>query len=327
MASIRNKRSTARLASLWRGHGTELVLLGAIGGVLILFSRFAPGMLTSNNLVSILRQMSFIAIAGLGITFVIISGRIDLSVGSTITVASTTMALLVTRHGVPSGVALVLPVLIGMMVGMINGLLTTKARVTSVIATLGTLIALDGAAKLIVGGETIAGLPKVVTYLGSSKLGPVPVSVFVMLFVWFGAEFTLRKTSFGRNCYHIGSNEQAASLNGIAVDRYVTWFFMTAGALSGLAALILVGRLRSANVDIGVGLELQAIAVAVIGGGSLFGGKGTATGTVFAVGLMAVINSGMRLSSVNVYWQTAVTGALIVVAVSIDAIRRRGDRS
>ena len=102
---------------------------------------------------------------------------------------------------------------------------------------------------------------------------------------------------------------------------------MTAGALSGLAALILVGRLRSANVDIGVGLELQAIAVAVIGGGSLFGGKGTATGTVFAVGLMAVINSGMRLSSVNVYWQTAVTGALIVIAVSIDAMRRRGDRS
>jgi ribose/xylose/arabinose/galactoside ABC-type transport system permease subunit len=327
MGITKGQRSTARLASLWRAHGTELVLLGAIGGVLILFSRFAPGMLTSNNLVTILRQMSFVAIAALGATFVIISGRIDLSIGSTITVASTTMALLVTRHGVPSGVALVLPLLIGMTVGAVNGFLTTKARVTPVIATLGMLVALDGAAKLIVGGETINGLPKVVTYLGSSKLGPVPVSVFVMFLVWFGVEFTLRKTSFGRYCYHIGSNEQAALLNGIAVDRYVTWFFMVAGALSGLAALILVGRLRSANVNIGVGLELQAIAVVVIGGGSLFGGKGTATGTVLAVALMAVINSGMRLSSINVYWQTAVTGALIVVAVSIDAMRRRRDRS
>ena len=141
------------------------------------------------------------------------------------------MALLVSRHGLPSGVAVALPVLIGLAVGLVNGLLTTKARVTSVIATLGTLIALDGAAKLILGGETIAGLPSAVTYLGSADLGPVPVSVLVMIFVWLAAEFALRQTMYGRYCYHIGSSERAAVVNGVPVDRYVTWFFMTGGAL------------------------------------------------------------------------------------------------
>ena len=314
----------ARPASLWRGLGTELTLLAAIAAALIIFARFAPGMISSGNLVNILRQMSFVTIAAIGTTFVIISGRIDLSIGSTISFAAVTMALLVSRHGLPPVLALALPLLIGLAVGLVNGLLTTKARVTSVIATLGTLIALDGAAKLIVGGETIAGLPRLVTYLGSADLGPVPVSVLVMLAVWAGAEFVLRKTTFGRHCYHIGTNEQAAAANGVPVDRFVTWFFMTGGALSGLAAVLLVGRLQSANVDIGVGLELQAIAIAVIGGGSLFGGKGSAGGTVLAAGLVTVINNGMRLSPINAFWQTAVTGALIIVAVAIDSLRRRG---
>ena len=209
---------------------------------------------------------------------------------------------------------------------MVNGLLMTKARVTSVIATLGTLIALAGAAKLMLGGETIAGLPSAVTYLGSADLGPVPVSVLVMIVVWLAAEFVLRRSTFGRYCYHIGSSERAAVANGVPVDRYVTWFYMTAGALSGLAALVLVGRLRSANVDVGTGLELQVIAVAVIGGGSLFGGKGTVTGTVLAAGLIAVINSGMRLSPINPFWQQLVTGVLIIVAVTVDALRTSGDR-
>jgi ribose transport system permease protein len=306
---------------------TILALLVAIPVCLFSFRGVAPSMLRTQNLLDILDQMSAISVAAIGTTFVIVAARIDLSIGSTITVASTTSALLTTRHGVPGGVGIVVALAIGAAVGLLNGLLTTKARVNSVIATLGMLIVLAGAAALVVGGETIANLPGSLAYLGSERVfGELPVSVFVLLGVWLAAELTLRATVFGRTCYHVGSNERAARLNGVRVDRWVIAFFVVAGILSALTGIMLMGRLLSANVDIGANLELQAIAIAVIGGASLFGGRGSVTGTILAAALVTVLNNGLTLTDISVYWQITVAGGLIIVAVAADSLRQRRRR-
>lgn len=306
---------------------TNLLLLVAIPVCLFSFRPFAPSILNTQNLLDILGQMSYLSIASIGTTFVIIAGRIDLSIGSTVTLATTATALLVARHGVPGELAIIVLLGIGVAVGVLNGLLTTKLKVNSVIATLGTLIVLAGAAELIIGGETIADLPVTLTYVGSETwLGDVPVSVFAMFGVWIAAEIVLKRTIFGRNCYHIGTNERAARLNGVRVDRNVIGYFVVGGALSALAGLILVGRLLSTNVDIGADLELQAIAIAVIGGASLFGGRGSAFGAVLAAALVTTINNGLTLTDISVYWQITVTGTLIIVAVAADSFRLRGRR-
>jgi ribose/xylose/arabinose/galactoside ABC-type transport system permease subunit len=210
-------------------------------------------------------------------------------------------------------------------VGVVNGLLTTKARVNSIIATLGTMIVLAGGAALAVGGETIAGLPYGVTYLGTATFGSIPAAAFALLAVWLSAEVTLRKTRLGRYGFHIGTNERASTLNGIHVSRYVIAYYVIGGALAGLAGLILMGRLLSANVDIGSNLELEAIAVTVIGGTSLFGGRGSATGTVLAAALVTVINNGLTLTNADIYWEITVSGLLIILAVAVDSLRRRDD--
>ena len=303
--------------------GTSLILLLAVPACLLAFRPFAPYILSTQNLLDLLQQMSYLAIAAVGTTFVMIAARIDLSIGSAVTVATTTSALLVVKHGVPGPVGVLLPILVGSAVGLANGLLVTKARVNSVIATLGTMIVLAGAAALVVGGETVAGLPTSMLYLGTATFGTVPAAFFVLLAVWLSAEFVLRRTRFGRYCYHVGSNERAATLNGVTVSRYVIGYFIVGGALAGLAGLILMGRLFSANVDTGADMELQAIAVTVIGGTSLFGGRGSATGTVLAAALVTVITNGLTQTDISVYWGIAVTGGLIIVAVGLDSLRRR----
>jgi ribose/xylose/arabinose/galactoside ABC-type transport system permease subunit len=304
--------------------GTSLILLIAIPVVLLAFKPWAPSILNTQNLLDILQQMSYLAIAAVGTTFVIIAARIDLSLGSIITVATTTTALLVTKHGLPVYIAVPLPIVIGAAVGVMNGLLTTKVRVNSIIATLGTMIVLAGGASLVVGGETIAGLPYGVIYLGTATFGSIPAAAFVLLAVWLCAEYTLRRTRLGRYAFHIGANERASTLNGIHVGRYVTAYYVIGGALAGLAGLILMGRLFSANVDIGSDMELRAIAVTVIGGTSLFGGRGSATGTVLAAALVTVINNGLTLTNADIYWEITVSGILIILAVAVDSLRRRG---
>lgn len=302
---------------------TSLFLLVAIPAFLFAFQPFAPGILNTQNLLDLLQQMSYLAIAAIGTTFVMVSARIDLSIGSTLTVATTAAALLLTRHGLPAVLGILVPLLIGAAVGLANGFLTTKLRVNPVIATLGMLIVLAGAANLVVGGETISDLPYAVTYLGTATFGSVPAGALVLLAVLVVAEYVLRKTRLGRYCYHIGSNERAARLNGVPVNRYVVTYFVIGGALAGLAGLILMGRLLSTNVDIGSDMELQAIAVTVIGGTSLFGGRGSAIGTVLAAAFVTVINNGLTLADISVYWQITVTGGLIILAVALDSIRRR----
>ena len=302
---------------------TSLLLLVAIPACLFAFQPFAPSILNTQNLLDLLQQMSYLAIAAIGTTFVMVSARIDLSIGSTLTVATTTAALLLTRHGLPPALGILVPLLIGAAVGLANGFLTTKARVNPVIATLGMLIVLAGAANLVVGGETVSGLPYAVTYLGTATFGSVPAGAFVLLAVLAVAEYSLRKTRLGRYCYHIGSNERAARLNGVPVNRYVVTYFVIGGTLAGLAGLIMMGRLLSTNVDIGKDLELQAIAVTVIGGTSLFGGRGSAIGTVLAAAFVTVINNGLRLTNISVYWEITVTGGLIILAVALDSMRRR----
>lgn len=300
---------------------------GPLGGLILLcvfMWALSPFFLTVNNLFNVGTQIAVIAILAFGQTFVIVSGGIDLSVGSVLGLAGVVFGWATAVAGLPLPVALTLGAGAGAAAGLVNGLLITLANLPPFIATLAMLSVARGLALVISGGQPLNPIPGVIRTLGSGDLfGFVPLPVIVMLIMGMITFFVLRSTYAGRCMYAIGGNEEAARLSGIDVSRQKIYVYILSGLFAGIAGILLTARLASAQPQAGFTFELDAIAAVVIGGASLSGGVGGASGTLIGALILGVLRNGLNLLNVSAFWQQVVIGAVIALAVMTDTLRRR----
>lgn len=288
----------------------------------VILSIASPYFLTATNISSVIRQTVVINIMALGMTLVIVSGGIDLSVGSilafsgvvgTMTMVSTDSVMLGILAGIASGA----------LWGCANGLMIARMRIPPFIVTLGTLGIVRGLTLVISGGLPVVGLPKEHGFLGEGTIGPAPFVLVVLVACVIVAHFVLHSTKLGRYTYAIGSNEAAAIYAGIPVRRFKVAIYAICGLLTGLAGMIETSRLMTGQPTAGVTYELQVIAAVVIGGGSLTGGEGTVIGTLIGAFIMGLLSNGSDLLGINPYWQQVIIGAIIILAVALDVARKR----
>jgi ribose transport system permease protein len=300
---------------------------GPLWGLVILcivMTILSPYFLTFNNLFNVGTQIAVIAILALGQTFVIVSGGIDLSVGSVLGLAGIVFGWATAVANLPLPLALALGVGAGASAGLINGLLITLGNLPPFIATLAMLSAARGLALVISGGIPLNPIPGPILSLGSGDLfGFVPLPVILMLVMWAITVGILRSTYAGRAMYAIGGNEEASRLSGINVSRQKLLIYTLSGLFAGIAGILLTARLASAQPQAGFTFELDAIAAVVIGGASLSGGVGTASGTLIGALILGVLRNGLNLLNVSAFWQQVVIGAVIALAVMTDTLRRR----
>lgn len=299
-------------------YGLVLVLI-ALG---IFLTAYTPYFMTGANMSAVFVQMSFIAIIAVGELMVIVTAGIDLSVSATVALSGTLSAYLVVYDHTGIALGMLLGVVAGGGVGVINGLLITKANLPPFIATLATLSAVGGVALLMVNGQPV-GAPKSFDVLGSGKLGPIPVAVIIMVVVAVAGWFLLARTTLGRAIYAIGSNYQAARLSGIAVNRVLNIVYVLQGLLAGLAGVMVASQVITGDPTAGTNYNLDAIAAVVIGGASLFGGEGTVFGAMVGALLMELIANGSDLLDISTFWQDVILGVVIIIAIAYDQVRRR----
>ncbi|MBM3882274.1 MAG: ribose ABC transporter permease [Verrucomicrobia bacterium] len=288
-----------------------LVLLGAIMAAL------TPHFLTVSNLLNVAQQTAINAIIAAGMTFVIITAGIDLSVGSIVAFSGVVLGSLLAA-GQPLPVAVAAGLGVGMLCGLVNGGLIAYGRLPPFIATLGMMSVARGAALLYSQGRPFSGFSESFRFLATGEVWHIPMPVVAMGGVYAAAHFLLSRTKLGRYAYAIGGNEQAARLSGVNVRRYKALVYGLSGLLSGLAAVILTARLNSAQPIAGFMYELDAIAAVVIGGTSLLGGEGKLGGTLVGALIMGVLRNGLNLLGVSSYVQQTVIGSVIIVAVFLD---------
>ena len=287
--------------------------------IVIIISIMSPNFLTLNNLLNVLRQVSINALIAFGMTFVILTGGIDLSVGSILALTGAVTAGLM-AGGMDPLLAMFLGLLLGAVLGAINGVIIAKGKVAPFIATLATMTIYRGLTLVYTEGKPISGLGDSQTFqlLGKGYFFGIPVPVITMSITFGILYFILKKTTFGRRVYAVGGNEEASRLSGISVDRIKIYVYALTGMLAALAALILTSRLNSAQPTAGNMFELDAIAAVVLGGTSLTGGRGWIVGTLIGALIIGVLNNGLNLIGVSSFFQQVVKGAVILVAVLLD---------
>ncbi|MGZ8330402.1 MAG: ABC transporter permease [Rhodoplanes sp.] len=278
--------------------------------------------LTWGNLLNVARQTSLLFLIASGLTLVILTAGLDLSVGANVALSACLAASVIKSFDAPwLGVAV--GVGCGSLVGFLNGALVTLLRIPSFIATYGTMWILTGMTYYYMGGETIHGFPPGFRQFGVGYLFGIPIPVYVMLlFLAVGTVFAQR-TVWGRQVYAIGANPEAARLSGVPVERRLLLVYSVSGAMAGLASLIILARINSAQGDLGEDLTLPAIAAILIGGTSLFGGSGTVSGTLVGALILTLVVNGMNLLQIKASWQPLATGLIVLLAVWIDVATRR----
>lgn len=290
--------------------------------IVAIFGFVAPNFFTDSNLLNIARQASINIVLAAGMTFIILTGGIDLSVGSMLG-ATAVVAMVASLHPTLAYLSIPLALLAGLGMGLFNGILVAYAGLPPFIVTLGTYTALRGAAYLLADGTTVINSYINFEWIGNSYLGPVPWLIIIALAVIALCWFILRRTTLGVHIYAVGGNMQAARLTGIRVSFVLLFVYAASGLLSGLGGLMSASRLYSANGNLGMGYELDAIAAVILGGTSFVGGIGTITGTLVGALIIATLNNGMTLMGVSYFWQLVIKGAVIIIAVLIDKYRTR----
>lgn len=300
---------------------------GPLGGLIILcivMASLSPVFLTFTNLFNVGTQIAVIAILAFGVTFVIISGGIDLSVGSVLALSGIVFAWSSVEASMPWPVAVAAGLGAGGFAGLVNGLLVAYGRLPPFIATLAMLSVARGLALVISGGTPINPIPETIQTLGAGDLfGVIPLPVIVLLFMFALTAVILRSTYPGRCMYAIGGNEEASGLSGINVTRQKLFVYTLSGLFAGVAGVLSTGRLASGQPQAGFTFELDAIAAVVIGGASLAGGVGSASGTLVGALILGVLRNGLNLLNVSSFWQQVIIGTVIALAVMTDTLRRR----
>ena len=310
-----------RLQNFAIRNSRVLVLLLVIAYFSYRSARFA----TTGNLTTILIAAAPFALVALGQTLVILTGGIDLSVGSVIAVSAMTGARIVVGHPERLWLAVLGGILVGTLVGLVNGLVVSRLDVAPFVATLGTLTAGSGIAYVIGHGAPINGLPAAYGNIANDSVLGIQIPVIIMVLGFVAAALVMRRTTFGLRVYAVGGNRTAAEVAGVNARRVLTSVYVISGALAGLSGIVLSSRVISGPPNLGQGYELDAIAAVVIGGASLLGGRGTVWGTLLGLLLIQTLNNGLDLLVVPAYWQAVISGVLIVAAVAVDvwATRRQ----
>jgi ribose/xylose/arabinose/galactoside ABC-type transport system permease subunit len=292
--------------------------------IMVLLTLSTPYFLTPSNLAIVARQVSLSAIIAIGMTLVILLGGIDLSVGSVVAFVSVVTGFVMVNLRMPILVSILSGLLIGAFVGWTNGFLVVRTKVHPFIVTLGMMGLARGAALVITKGSTISGLPVAYLNLGQGYIGGyVPIPVIIMIVIAITFHVILNYTTFGRHIYFIGSNEEAALLSGIKVNRMKVIVFTICAALAAAEAVIETARMSTAQPASGVGYELTAIGAVIIGGASMMGGEGTIVGTILGATLLGLITNGLILLGISAYWQQVFSGTIIILAVALDTWRRQ----
>ena len=305
-------------ARWWDRVGILMVLVALV----LLMAIIAPNFNRVDNLLNIARAISINAILAAGMTVVILTGGIDLSVGSTVAVSGV-VAVIAAIAGVPAPLAVLLGMAVGALCGLVNGWLTAYLALAPFIVTLGTMTFLRGLAYTITDGQPIVSSSLNFRDLGNGYVGPIPVPVIVMVVVYAVIWFVLERTRYGRHVYAVGGNAEAAKLAGVRVKRVITSVYVLAGACAGLAGVIFAARVISAQPTAGTGYELDAIAAVVLGGTSLAGGRGRIVGTLIGSIILGVLSTGLILMNVPFFTQLLIMGVVIILAVAIDSLKQR----
>ncbi len=302
---------------------SQLAAAGALIVVFIVLSFASPVFLTADNLFNIGSQTAVTAVIAVGMTMVIITAGIDLSVGSVSALAGVLGVMLITGAGLPVPLAILGGILVGAGTGLVNGLLVSVVGLNPFIATLGMLTVARGLVYIFTNAKAVFGAPDSFRLLGQGVIGPIPIPIIIILLVAVAGYIVLSRTRLGRYAYAMGSNLEAARLSGIPIRRYLTSVYVISGALAGFGGMIAMSRVNSGQPNFGIGLELDVIAAAVIGGASLFGGQGTVLGTLIGAFLIALIRNGAVLLDINTFYQQVIIGVVIWLAVAWDQYRRR----
>ena len=296
----------------------RLVIFGVLVLLMVTMSLLTPKFYNPVNLTNVLRQTAMVIISASAGTMVMISGGLDLSVGGVLALSGVVAAKLAVM-GYPMGFAVLIGILCGGLIGMINGTLVVKLRITPVIATLGTMYVARGSAFLISGGRAVVtGLPPEFRLPGRSYVGPIPTPVIIMVVVVVIFHFLLHHTLLGKYTYAIGGNRETARLSGIPVGRTQFILYSLVGLMTGVAGVIMASRLASGQPDIGVGFEFATIVAIILGGTSLAGGEGTIFGTLTGALIVGVLNNGLNLLGVHTFYQYVVQGVVLIFAVLLD---------
>jgi ribose transport system permease protein len=301
---------TARLA--------VLILLCAFVAILTRHPEQGFVFLNANNLLNVIRNASILIIIGIGQTITLTAKDVDLSIGSVISLTSVVAAIMMNKLGIYFPVAIVTALLIGVALGLINGLLITYVGLPPFIATYGTLWVLFGFAYLILQGAVVYGFPPGFRFIGNGNLFGIPMPIIVMAIVFVVAYFVLHHTTLGRRFFATGANPEAARMSGIKETRIVIIAYVISGFLAALAGLVLIAYTNGSEATIGNSYLLPVLAVVVMGGTSLSGGQGSLTGTLVAALIMAVINNGMNILAIPAIWQQLVVGLMIIGTVLVD---------
>ena len=289
--------------------------------VVALVSAVTPGFVQPGNISSVLITAAILAVPALGMTLAIAMGALDLSIGSLQALTACTLASLLTVIGLPLSIGATL--LVGAFVGLINGLLVTRLHVPAFVATLGMMSVLRGAALLATDGQSILLMGQdELAWINSGELLGVPIPIVIALTVFAVLWVVMRQTPFGQHVCAIGGNEKAARATGLRVDRVKLLVFMIVGITAAMSGIMLTSQLLLVNGTMGVGLELRAIAVVVLGGTSLMGGNANLPGTLLAAVLLAVISSALNILKVEPFYQYLALGLLLILALALDALRR-----
>ena len=326
-AVIKNNREKGRRADTIQ----RLLAFGALIIIFIFFSFASPYFFTFSNVIGILIATAVNGLLALGVTFIIISGGIDLSVGTVMTLCSVICAVMVKNLGLPVPVGIIVGILTGGFAGFINGIMISKLKLPPFIATLGMLNVARGSSLVITDLSPIyfpleTGFNDIAmgSVLGTIVPGfEIPNGVLIMFGAALLAGLILTKTVIGRYCFALGSNEEAARLSGVNIVFWKTAIYTLGGLFVGIAGIVIAARLNSAQPALGQGYELEAIAAAVIGGISMSGGEGTMLGTIIGAFIISTLTNGLRMMSVPQEWQIVITGLIILSAVYMDILRRK----
>jgi ribose transport system permease protein len=311
--------------------GQKFLAFGSLIALIVVFSLLSENFRTIGNMMNILQATSVIGVLAISATIIIITGGIDLSVGTAMTFTAVTAGMLLTWLQLPIPVGVAGAILMGALTGLVSGAFITKMRIPPFIATLGMMLVLKGLSLILTGTKPIYfnDSPGFTDIAQGSIIGallpalPLPNGVLVLFIVAAIIAYVLNRTVLGRYTYALGSNEEAARLSGVNVHAWKMGIYALAGAVTGVAGVLIAARLNSAQPALGQGYELEAIAAVVIGGTSLAGGRGTILGTLIGALIMSVMTNGLRILSVAPEWQIVATGAIIIGAVYADMLRKK----
>lgn len=320
---FKDQKLIKMLKFLFSMREMALVLVLLFIGVIMM--ALSPIFLSPLNLRAILMALSVEAPITVGMVILLVSGGLDLSVGSTLAFTGVVTGI-VLNVGLPAPISILIGLLAALGVGLVNGLLVAKVGINPFITTLGMMTTVRGLLLVLAGGRAVLNLPSSFTVIGQGKLFGLQYPIYVMLFVVIVGDILMRNSRFFRQNYYIGGNEKAARLSGINVDLLKIFNFCLVAFLSGVSGLLITARFGSASLTVGGGLELKVITAAIIGGASLSGGEGSVFGAFLGALLIAVLANALNLMGVDVFWQTLVTGLILITAVVIDVVNERRKR-